>query len=161
MPVAPRGAWLLAVLACCSSPAVAVAYGAPSFAVCLNGQTKRLELASKIEHVFVPNLQAGYRVEVFAHLDASPGPVKRTAWSTLQVDTFANCTERSLASALEAATLAALEASAGGRGRFRPANFAVHASFATPAATDYVYEIVGDKSFLPLGQDFGGADRRA
>lgn len=128
---------------------------APSFAICLNGQVLRLELASKINSLFVPNLQAGYRLDVFLHLDGNVSGVKRTAFSKLEVKTYTDCSEQELQALVLNSTLSALAKV--GLGNYVAGHFRVFASFATTA--DHVFEIIGNKSVLPIGGDFGGAVR--
>ena len=48
-------------------------------AFCVTGQLQRLEILSKIAHIFIPNAKMGHLVHVFVLLDDTP-EVKQTFW---------------------------------------------------------------------------------
>jgi hypothetical protein len=73
---------VLLLLFCRVHALIAIAeQGSLRVAYCLTGQLARLEIISKIKHIFVPNAVVGHQVSVFAMLDGNVSDVKQTLYA--------------------------------------------------------------------------------
>ena len=56
----------------------------PSFAICITGQMGRLELGSKINKLFLPNLKMGFSIEVFVLIDDDVNNTRHSSHNKLK-----------------------------------------------------------------------------
>jgi hypothetical protein len=116
----------------------------PRFAICLNGQLRRLELGSKIHNMLVPNLRLGVEIDLFVLLDPAVTVKQSTKGVNLNTAMFNRVSPHELRAMIVNHTLKQLSSGV---------EFNVFVEYLS--TSNHTYEMVGNVTPVTIG----GIDR--